>query len=285
MNYGSAYKQIRKSKKLSQNDVCGNFMSRSTLSKFENNLLCPTLEIFFYLLNQIDMNFDEFSFIANNYKLDTRKAILKDFIELKNNSEDLNNLLRRCNEYLEECEDYSIQSIHSVIDALSLIRENKTKKIECRSKIVVNDIWIHMSSSDEWFLFDFQLLNNILFYFPINTALDIGQEIQNKLKTFNSYRSTDTLRASIYLNLSILFLHAEKKEDSFNLATQAELIAKEIKRYDFLLMAKLRKAISSDNIDGINKVLQSLLFLEDDTLSNAVKEEVSFFGYYYLYSK
>ena len=33
---GSIYKKIRKSKGLSQNEVCGTSISRTTLSKFEN---------------------------------------------------------------------------------------------------------------------------------------------------------------------------------------------------------------------------------------------------------
>ena len=51
-NFGEVYKFIRKSKGISQSDICSDELSRSTLSKIENNKLMPSFQIMDYLLNR-----------------------------------------------------------------------------------------------------------------------------------------------------------------------------------------------------------------------------------------
>ena len=43
-DFGKVYKEIRKSKNLTQSDVCGNVLSPTTLSKIENGLVVPKYE-------------------------------------------------------------------------------------------------------------------------------------------------------------------------------------------------------------------------------------------------
>ncbi|HEL1586457.1 TPA: helix-turn-helix transcriptional regulator [Streptococcus suis] len=49
-DFGSIYKMIRESKGLTQEQVCGNVLSRTTLAKIENNQSMPKFEnmIFFH---------------------------------------------------------------------------------------------------------------------------------------------------------------------------------------------------------------------------------------------
>ncbi|MDU0850030.1 MAG: ATP-binding cassette domain-containing protein [Staphylococcus epidermidis] len=63
---GSVYKYIRKSKGITQNEVCGDYITHSNLSKFENNHSTPRYDTMELLLRQIDMSFDEFKMQGQN---------------------------------------------------------------------------------------------------------------------------------------------------------------------------------------------------------------------------
>ena len=76
---GSVYKDIRKSKNLSQEEICGNTISRTTLSKFENNKLVPSYQTMEFLLRQVNVSFQEFNFLCNKDGKDKRQEIFNEF--------------------------------------------------------------------------------------------------------------------------------------------------------------------------------------------------------------
>ena len=104
---GSIYKKIRKSKGLSQNEVCGTSISRTTLSKFENNKLSPSYDTMVYLLLQIDMSEEEFQFVCNDFSYDLRDEIISLFFRQTSNLEtaQLFRLLEKGNKYLKTADD------------------------------------------------------------------------------------------------------------------------------------------------------------------------------------
>lgn len=48
-DFGTVLKEIRQSKGLTQLEICGNNLSRATLSKIENNKEIPNVENFEYI--------------------------------------------------------------------------------------------------------------------------------------------------------------------------------------------------------------------------------------------
>ena len=51
-DYGTIYKKIRKSKHISQEEVCQNYTSRAHLSRIESNQVVPSFELMEHLLKQ-----------------------------------------------------------------------------------------------------------------------------------------------------------------------------------------------------------------------------------------
>ena len=56
-DFGKVYKEIRESKGLTQEEVCGNVLSRTSLSKFESDKTTPKYENMEFLLRQIILNY------------------------------------------------------------------------------------------------------------------------------------------------------------------------------------------------------------------------------------
>lgn len=75
-NEGYTFKEIRKSRGLTQDDIVKNHMSRVTLSKFENGKILLSMSNFKYILNAVDLSFEEFDFIKNGYSYDKKQSII-----------------------------------------------------------------------------------------------------------------------------------------------------------------------------------------------------------------
>ena len=67
-DFGNVYKEIRESKGLTQEEVCGNVLSRTSLSKIESGKATPKYENMEFLLRQINMSFEEFDYICHLYQ-------------------------------------------------------------------------------------------------------------------------------------------------------------------------------------------------------------------------
>ncbi len=52
-DYGQIFKEIRKSKGLTQQDVCGQVIHRTTLTNIEHGKLFPVLKTWYFFLNKL----------------------------------------------------------------------------------------------------------------------------------------------------------------------------------------------------------------------------------------
>ena len=64
-DFGKVYKEIRESKGLTQEEICGGVLSRTSLSKIESGKTTPKYENMEFLLRQINMSFEEFDISVN----------------------------------------------------------------------------------------------------------------------------------------------------------------------------------------------------------------------------
>ena len=97
---GSVYKYIRKSKGITQNEVCGDYITHSNLSKFENNHSTPRYDTMELLLRQIDMSFDEFHYICQHYQMDSRKKLFSEYYQVIS-SPNLEEMKREVSDYYQ----------------------------------------------------------------------------------------------------------------------------------------------------------------------------------------
>ena len=81
-DFGNVYKEIRESKGLTQEDVCGSVLSRTSLSKIESGKTTPKYENMEFLLQQINMTFEEFDYICHLYHPSERSTIMQTFLKM-----------------------------------------------------------------------------------------------------------------------------------------------------------------------------------------------------------
>lgn len=278
MKIGSIYKEIRKSKKLTQSQVCNNRLSRTTLSKFENNSLTPSIDTFSVMLNSLNMSYDEFLFIQNDYHHPIRDSIILQYFTLSDNSkkELLYKLLEDCSLFLLNVpnDKYLIFIKNSLIVLLEL-NESKEQYIEKQTKKLTDDLWTDLSNMDTWFLSEIMLVNALLFRFPLESSITIGLNLLHQLERFEEYKRIEPLRISIYLNIALLSLQNCDLNHAKMLCEMALTGARDLKRYDLILISKVRYSMSQKDFISANLHVSSFKIMEDHILNKELINEIT----------
>lgn len=277
---GSIYKKIRKSKGLSQNEVCGTSISRTTLSKFENNKLSPSYDTMVYLLLQIDMSEEEFQFVCNDFSYDLRDEIITLFFRQTSNLEtaQLSMLLEKGNRYLKTADDIFIRNLMKIIQSLTLLTNDQIEQIDCLPKIIISDVWSKLSKMDEWYYSELRLINSFMYYFPIETVLSFLPKLLETVEKYEKFTPMITIRLSILLNVGLLLIQNNHKEAAIPLLKEAIDLGKEAKRYDYLSIAKVRYAICIDDYKVACEGFLLLEMTEENDILEHVKKEWAVFS-------
>ncbi|MEQ7293673.1 Rgg/GadR/MutR family transcriptional regulator [Enterococcus casseliflavus] len=277
---GSIYKKIRKSKGLSQNEVCGTSISRTTLSKFENNKLSPSYDTMVYLLLQIDMSEEEFQFVCNDFSYDLRDEIITLFFRQTSNLEtaQLFRLLEKGNKYLKTADDIFIRNLMKIIQSLTLLTNDQIEQIDCLPKIIISDVWSKLSKMDEWYYSELRLINSFMYYFPIETVLSFLPKLLETVEKYEKFTPMITIRLSILLNVGLLLIQNNHKEVAIPLLKEAIDLGKEAKRYDYLSIAKVRYAICIDDYKIACEGFLLLEMTEENDILEHVKKEWAVFS-------
>lgn len=279
---GSIYKKIRKSKGLSQNEVCGTSISRTTLSKFENNKLSPSYDTMVYLLLQIDMSEEEFQFVCNDFSYDLRDEIITLFFRQTSNLEtpQLSRLLEKGNRYLKTADDIFIRNLMKIIQSLTLLTNDQIEQIDCLPKIIISDVWSKLSKMDEWYYSELRLINSFMYYFPIETVLSFLPKLLETVEKYEKFTPMITIRLSILLNVGLLLIQNNHKEAAIPLLKEAIDLGKEAKRYDYLSIAKVRYAICIDDYKVACGGFLLLEMTEENDMLEHLKKEWAIFSSY-----
>ncbi|HEM3550380.1 helix-turn-helix domain-containing protein [Streptococcus suis] len=269
-DYGSVYKSIRKSKHLSQEQVCGDYLNRATLSRFEKNQNIPSYELMRFLLKQVDMTFEEFEYLCNYYQPSQRQQLLYDIDNLKNpTTKTMENLVKRCHDHLtKEPDDGPIRRKCLLLETVVAIRNSTSfnqlsKEAETLSKL----LWSELERYDNWYHNDIILVGTLLSKI---SSLDSLEETANlllkRLEKYKDYKRIQPTILSFYQQLSLFTLEQKQYSKSTFFATKLMELAKQEKRYDQLARAYVYLGIAQNKQELIDKGLQILELTDEQAL-------------------
>ena len=274
-DFGNVYKEIRESKGLTQEEVCGSVLSRTSLSKIESGKTTPKYENMEFLLRQINMSFEEFEYICNLYQPSERSTIMQTYLNMGSilGTSELEKLFQKCQDYLKTHHDLPIEEISDMLEVVIYIRQHGTGELSGHAEQVVKKLWRKIEKQDIWYESDLKILNTILFSFPIEHLHLITEKILQRLEIYKNYQHLYGLRMTILLNLSTLYLYNQDKNMCQQICYTLLEDAKKKKRYDNLAIAYVRIGICTHNELLIQKGF-SLLELTNETsiLSHLQKE-------------
>ena len=275
-DFGKVYKEIRESKGLTQEDVCGNVLSRTSLSKIESGKATPKYENMDFLLRQINMSFEEFDYICHLYQPSQRTEIMQTYLNMNSiiGGSGLVHFFETCQNYLKTHHDLPIEEIRDMLEVVIHIRQHGTEQLSDQVKQTVKKLWEKIEKQGTWYENDLKILNTILFSFPIEHLHLITEKILQRLEVYKNYQHLYDLRMAILLNLSTIYLYHQDKNMCQQICYTLLEDAKNKKSYDMLAICYVRIGICRNDAKLIQKGF-SLLELTDETSILAfLKKEV-----------
>ncbi|WP_104929491.1 helix-turn-helix transcriptional regulator [Streptococcus suis] len=274
-DYGSVYREIRKSKHLSQEQICGDYLNRATLSRFEKNQNIPSYELMRFLLKQVDMTFEEFEYLCNYYQPSQRQQLLYDIDNLKNpTTQTMEDLIQRCQSHLKkEPNDVPIHRKCLLLETVVAVRKSSSitqlsEEADSLSKL----LWSELERYDNWYHNDIILVGTLLSKI---SSLDSLEETANlllkRLEKYKDYKRIQPTILSYYQSLSYFFLEQKQYNKSTFFATKLMDLAKQEKRYDQLARAYVYLGIAQNKQELMEKGLQILELTDEKRLVDNLK--------------
>ncbi|MDG3136472.1 helix-turn-helix domain-containing protein [Streptococcus suis] len=269
-DYGSVYREIRKSKHLSQEQVCGDYLNRTTLVRFEKNQTIPSYELMRFLLKQVDMTFEEFEYLCNYFQPSQRQQLLYDIDNLRNpTTKTMENLVKRCHNYLKkEPDDGPIRRKCQLLETVVAVRNSTSfnqlsEEAETLSKL----LWSELERYDNWYHNDIILVGTLLSHIlSLDVIEDTAKLILERLEKYKDYKRIQPTILSFYQQLSLFTLEQKQYSQSTFFATKLMELAKQEKRYDQLARAYVYLGIAQNKQELIDKGLQILELTDEKGL-------------------
>ena len=275
-DFGKVYKEIRESKGLTQEEVCGNILSRTSLSKIESGKVTPKYENMEFLLRQINMSFEEFDYICHLYQPSQRTEIMQTYLNMSSiiGSSGLVDFFETCQNYLKTHHDLPIEEIRDMLEVVIHIRQHGTEQLSDQVKQTIQKLWEKIEKQDTWYESDLKILNTILFSLPIEHLHLITGKILQRLEVYKNYQHLYDLRMAILLNLSTIYLYHQDKNMCQQICYTLLEDAKNKKSYDRLAICYVRIGICRDDARLIQKGFSLLELTEETSMLSHLKKEV-----------
>ncbi|HEM6397700.1 TPA: helix-turn-helix transcriptional regulator [Streptococcus suis] len=279
-DYGSVYKSIRKSKHLSQEQICGDYLNRTTLVRFEKNQTIPSYELMRFLLKQVDMTFEEFEYLCNYYQPSQRQQLLYDIDNLRNpTTKTMEDLIKRCQDHLKkEPNDIPIHRKCLLLETVVAVRKSSSiTQLSDEAETLSKLLWSELERYDNWYHNDIILVGTLLSKI---SSLDSLEETANlllkRLEKYKDYKRIQPTILSYYQSISYFFLEQRQYNKSTFFATKLMDLAKQEKRYDQLARAYVYLGLAENKQELIDKGLQILELTDEkglvDNLKSLIKQ-------------
>ena len=275
-DFGKVYKEIRESKGLTQEEVCGNVLSRTSLSKIESGKATPKYENMEFLLRQINMSFEEFDYICHLYQPSQRTEIMQTYLNMSSiiGNSSLVDFFETCQNYLKTHHDLPIEEIRDMLEVVIHIRQHGTEQLSDQVKQTIKKLWEKIEKQDTWYESDLKILNTILFSFPIEHLHLITGKILQRLEVYKNYQHLYDLRMAILLNLSTIYLYHQDKNMCQQICYTLLEDAKNKKSYDRLAICYVRIGICTDDSKLIQKGFSLLELTNETSMLSYLQKEV-----------
>lgn len=277
---GEVLKKIRQSKKYTQKYVSEGQMSRTTYAKIEACTMQPTVGKFMHILEKLDISYEELKYIQNKYVLEGKEEIVHDFFQVSTSVESnrFSALKEKCERYLKHYDDNVVDDIRSICVAQLIIHlENDYTKAHMHA----SKVWERLSKLDDWYTIELKLINNIFFFFPLETGIFIAKKALNEISKFSFIDKINELKPAYLLNMALLMMNNLQFTEAYHYSLIAIQECNIKKRYDLISVAYARSGIAlinlGDRVQGyalIKKALRINSALDQVQMAQAIRKEV-----------
>ncbi|HER1864213.1 TPA: quorum-sensing system transcriptional regulator RopB/Rgg1 [Streptococcus pyogenes] len=215
MEIGETVEFIRHSKNISIKQVCGDYLTRQTYYRFIKNNLDISSKKLLYILDNLNVNVDEFLFISNNFKqykefidMDTAKH----YFECRN-IEGLNHIL----DSYKDSKSTKEKNLFALVKVLlaTLTEEDCLTERTYLSNYLINNI-------ETWSHYETVLFNNCMFIFESCFIEMVFSKVILNLDKYNTLRYYGNESIRMFVNMLILFIQRQEYDKASEILAKIE---------------------------------------------------------------
>ncbi|EGJ28142.1 Rgg family transcriptional regulator [Streptococcus porcinus] len=216
MELGETVEFIRHSKNIPIKQVCGDYLTRQTYHRFIKNNLDISSTKLIYILDNLNVNVDEFLFISNNFKryqefidMDTAKHYFE--------NQDTTGLHQILTSY-KDSKSTKEKNLFALVKVLLAMLTNE----DClKERLYLSNYLVNIET---WSHYETVLFNNCMFIFDSNFIEIIFSKVILNLDKYNTLRCYGNESIRMFVNMLILFIQRQEYQKA------AEILA-QIKNY------------------------------------------------------
>ncbi|MBC1500024.1 helix-turn-helix transcriptional regulator [Listeria weihenstephanensis] len=199
-NIGIVLKKLREIKSKSQEDVASANLTRSTISRIENNKLNPSFDSVITYLENINVTLSDFIQFSSTIFMDEKDEIIAEMRNLKHSvyEDPINHLINRINEFLKHTEDYQLTEYRAALLALIEISREHSY---LAGKKYVEFIWDRLKKQDEFLPSDIYILSYTFYTFEPETAINIINRLEKYIQKYTHISDLKRTHAAIFINM------------------------------------------------------------------------------------
>ncbi|MDR1606676.1 MAG: helix-turn-helix domain-containing protein [Streptococcaceae bacterium] len=199
--YGQIYKTLRQNKHISLREASGDIVSKSQLSRFENNLSELSFSKVLDILDNINVSYDEYMYLVRNYQ--RNEQIL--FFETVGRLEKLRKFDDLYALYMTEKEKN--RKFYSKFSDLRLIAVkmvlNAHQKMAAPSPLEIEQLCDYLLSVVNWGQFELYLSLSAVAFVKLQTIKLFLEEIPQRIEFFQNSPENHRLLLMLYRNIII----------------------------------------------------------------------------------
>ncbi|HFQ3720338.1 TPA: quorum-sensing system transcriptional regulator RopB/Rgg1 [Streptococcus pyogenes] len=210
MEIGETVEFIRHSKNISIKQVCGDYLTRQTYYRFIKNNLDISSKKLLYILDNLNVNVDEFLFISNNfkqYKVDTAKH----YFECRN-IEGLNHILDSYKDS-KSTKEKNLFALVKVLLATLTEEDCLTERTYLSNYLINIETWSH---------YETVLFNNCMFIFESCFIEMVFSKVILNLDKYNTLRYYGNESIRMFVNMLILFIQRQEYDKASEILAKIE---------------------------------------------------------------
>ncbi|HES6515771.1 TPA: quorum-sensing system transcriptional regulator RopB/Rgg1 [Streptococcus pyogenes] len=213
MEIGETVEFIRHSKNISIKQVCGDYLTRQTYYRFIKNNLDISSKKLLYILDNLNVNVDEFLFISNNFKQ------YKEFIDMDTAK------------HYFECRN--IEGLNHILDSYKDSKSTKEKNLFALVKVLLATLTEedclteraylsnYLINIETWSHYETVLFNNCMFIFESCFIEMVFSKVILNLDKYNiRYYGNESIR--MFVNMLILFIQRQEYDKASEILAKIE---------------------------------------------------------------
>ncbi|HES2578684.1 TPA: quorum-sensing system transcriptional regulator RopB/Rgg1 [Streptococcus pyogenes] len=212
MEIGETVEFIRHSKNISIKQVCGDYLTRQTYYRFIKNNLDISSKKLLYILDNLNVNVDEFLFISNNFKQ------YKEFIDMDTAK------------HYFECRN--IEGLNHILDSYKDSKSTKEKNLFALVKVLLATLTEedcltertylsnYLINIETWSHYETVLFNNCMFIFESCFIEMVFSKVILNLDNTLRYYGNESIR--MFVNMLILFIQRQEYDKASEILAKIE---------------------------------------------------------------